>query len=295
MASTLPVFTSHAGEVKVREAYDAVLGHWPVPYREFDVPTAFGTTHLIASGPEHGPPVVLLHALFATATSWYRTVGALAKRHRTLAIDVMGEANKSRPTRVITSLDDYQQWFTELIDHLHVRELSLVGNSMGGFGATYLAMHLPGRVKKLALISPAATFHSIVPFHLHLFLPKAAYLLLPWLPGLPTAMRHSVNWAHAGLPGDGLWSELFYLTMVHGSTQTRIYPRVFTAEELARIKAPTLVLIGDRERVYPPSKARRAALRLMPSVQVQIIPQAHHIAPVAQPEPVNACLLEFLR
>jgi pimeloyl-ACP methyl ester carboxylesterase len=87
--------------------------------------------------------------------------------------------------------------------------------------------------------------------YLHLFLPKATYLLLPWLPGLSTAMRHSVNWAHAGVPGDGLWSELFYLTMVHGSTQTRIYPRVFTAEELARIKAPTLLLIGDRERVYP--------------------------------------------
>lgn len=106
MDTYLPVFTSHAGEVKVGEAYDAVLAHWPVPYREFDVPTGLGNTHVIASGPEHGPPVVLLHALFATATSWYRTVGVLAKRHRTLAIDIMGE-----PTRAVLPVSS-AHWMT---------------------------------------------------------------------------------------------------------------------------------------------------------------------------------------
>ena len=59
------------------------------------------------------PPVVLLHAFFATAMSWYATVGALAEHHRVFAVDIMEEANRSRPTRVISSRDDYLQWFSD--------------------------------------------------------------------------------------------------------------------------------------------------------------------------------------
>jgi hypothetical protein len=59
------------------------------------------------------PPVVLLHAFFATAMSWYATVCALAEHHRVFAVDIMEEANRSRPTRVISSRDDYLQWFSD--------------------------------------------------------------------------------------------------------------------------------------------------------------------------------------
>jgi hypothetical protein len=53
--------------------------------------------------------VVLLHAFFATAMSWYAT----AEHHRVFAVDIMEEANRSRPTRVISSRDDYLQWFSD--------------------------------------------------------------------------------------------------------------------------------------------------------------------------------------
>jgi pimeloyl-ACP methyl ester carboxylesterase len=295
MSENLAVFTSSGGEAAVLAAYDNVLSQWGVPFEELDVATSFGQTHVIASGPTDGPPVVRLHAYFATAASWYRTVGALSDTYRTFAVDVLGEPNKSRPVQPIRSMDDYRQWFTELADGLGLTQMYLVGNSMGGFGATYLAIHLGRRVRKLVLISPAATIHRIIPFYTHLFLPKAMYLFLPWLPGLHHAMGRVVHWLYAGLPTDGPWADLFYLTMVHGSTQVRVFPRVFTAAELAQISAPALLLVGDHERVYNPEAAIRAALSLMPSVEVEIIPGAHHVAAIAQPEAVNASLLRFLR
>jgi hypothetical protein len=43
-------------------AYDAVLKEWPVEYETLHVPTGLGTTHVIASGPAHAPPVLLLAA-----------------------------------------------------------------------------------------------------------------------------------------------------------------------------------------------------------------------------------------
>ncbi|MDF2748492.1 MAG: esterase family protein [Propionibacteriaceae bacterium] len=294
MSDYLPVFVSGEGERTVVEAYDAVLRSWSVPCYEVDVPTSFGLTHVIVSGPEDGPPVILMHAMFATATAWYGIVGPLSRQYRTLAVDILGEANKSRPSRPITSRNDYLQWFTELVDGLGLSQMTLVGNSLGGWGSAYIAMHLRNRVQRLVLISPAATFHSIVPFYLHFFLPKAAYLFFPWLPGVRPMMRRCVNWAWAGLPSDGAWNELFYLTMVHGSTQSRVFPRVFTEEQLARIEAPTLLLVGDHERIYPPDVVIEDAQRLMPSVEVGIIADAHHVAAVAQPNAVSARILAFL-
>ncbi len=127
-----------------------------------------------------------------------------------------------------------------------------------------------------------------------MFVPKAIYLFVPRLPGLDRAVRHRLDWAFAGLPSAGPWYDLFALAMKHGSTQSRVFPRVYDAAALARIKAPTLLLLGDRERVYPAQAASAAARRLLPSVQVEIIQDAHHITAIAQPGAVNTRLVQFL-
>ena len=71
-------------------------------------------------------------------------------------------------------------------------------------------MHLPGRVHRLVLIGPAATFHSIVPFYTHIFLPKAAYLFLPWLPRDRVDDASQCGLGFAWLASNGPWEELFY-------------------------------------------------------------------------------------
>jgi pimeloyl-ACP methyl ester carboxylesterase len=246
------------------------------------------------NGPDTAQPVVLLNALFATATSWGPTVAGLAQHYRTYAVDVMGEANKSRPSRPIASMDDYAQWFTEVLDGLGLKDVVLIGNSFGGFGGAYCAMQLGQRIRNLVLIGPAATFHSMTPFYLHTFLPKALYLLLPWLPGREWVMRRGVNWLLAGLPTDPAWVSLFTQIMVHGSMTTRVFPRVYKPEELAQITAPALLIVGDHERIYSPEAVSSAARRLMPSVQVAVIPDAHHITALAQPERVNQVVTGFI-
>jgi pimeloyl-ACP methyl ester carboxylesterase len=295
MTEFLPVFTTEQGEIETNQAYHAVLDQWQVRYTEFNISTSFGETHVIASGPETAPPVVLLHALFATAMSWYLIVPKLSEHYRVYAVDIIGEANKSRPTRPITSLDDFMQWFTELMDGLKVAQMYLVGNSFGGFTAAYYAMHLPDRIRKLVLIGPAATIYPMWPFYINMFIPKAMYLFFPWLPGLKQTMRRSIDWMVAGLPGEHLWENLFYQVMVHGGNTNQVFPRVYSNEELVQIKAPTLLILGDHEKIYPLQKAIQAAKNLMPEIQVQMIPGAHHITALAQPDLVNTCLQNFFR
>lgn len=294
MSTSIPVFTSPEGEKEIMLAYDAIMGIWAVPYQELTIQTSFGETHVIASGPENGNPVVLLHALSATAMSWYRNVEALSQLYRVYTIDIIGEGNKSRPVKPITSMDDFLGWFTEVMDSLGIDTLYVVGNSYGGFTGAYYAMKLPERILKLVLIGPAATIYKMQPFYTHMFIPKAVYLFFPKLPGLKTTMRRSVNWMHRGLAPDPLWEPLFYNSMVYGGLINQVFPRTYTKEEYAQIKAKVLLILGEQEVIYNNlQSAIRSARELIPNVQVEIIPAAHHVTAVANPEKVNQTLLEF--
>jgi pimeloyl-ACP methyl ester carboxylesterase len=295
MSDPVSVFTSPEGQSEILQAYQAVMDCWPVPYQELTVKTSFGETHVIASGSEDAPPVVLLHALLATATSWYRTVGALSQTYRVYAVDIIGEGNRSQPVKPIKSLDDFRQWFTEVIDGLEIETLYVVGNSYGGFTAAYYAMHLPERIRKLVLVGPAATIAPMRPFFRHMFIPKMVYMFFPRLPGMKKAMRASVDWMYAGLPRDPLWDAVFYNSMLYGGLINQVFPRVYKKEEFAQIKARTLLIVGEREAIYNNwSSAVRSARALMPNLEVAFIPDAHHITAIAQPDRVNQCVLHFL-
>ncbi len=61
------------------------------------------------------------------------------------------------------------------------------------------------------------------------------------------------------------------------------------------IKARTLLILGEPEMIYNNRQsAVKSARALIPSLKVAMIPNAHHIAAVAQPDLVNQRLLCFL-
>src|SRR5512138_2112536 len=100
MPEITSIYRSAEGEAVSVAAYDAVLARWPVPYQEQDIPTRFGSTHVIVSGSDAATPIVLLHGQDSSATCWVYNVEALSRRFRVIAVDTMGDFGKSRPTRL---------------------------------------------------------------------------------------------------------------------------------------------------------------------------------------------------
>ena len=121
-------FKTPEGEAGYLAAYDAAMKLWPVPYEEIDIPTRFGMTHVVVSGPKDAPPLVLLHGYMATSTMWSPNIADFSKDYRVYAIDVMGQPSKSIPDEPIRDAADYAAWLTATLDALHLDRVFLVGH-----------------------------------------------------------------------------------------------------------------------------------------------------------------------
>ena len=75
-------FKTPEGEATFLAAYEAVMKFWPVPYEEIEIPTRFGMTHIITSGPKQAPPLVLLHGMAMTSTMWSPNIADFSREYR---------------------------------------------------------------------------------------------------------------------------------------------------------------------------------------------------------------------
>jgi pimeloyl-ACP methyl ester carboxylesterase len=291
---TLPAFTSEESRSRFIAAYDAALTDWPVPFEEIDVPTRLGPTHVIASGAADASPLLLLPSFAGTATVWRLNVEALSRHFRIYAIDVIGQPGKSLANRPLRN-HDYAPWLAEVMDGLGVARASIVGCSFGAFLALNQAVATPDRVERVVLISPAGVFASQ-----YWKLTYAMRIRAPFLRLMRrlTGARRAPSLADLGprrLPRDIQWAALIGVTMVERAKVSVTTPTVFSRAQLRRVRAPTLLLIADKETLYEPRAMLRLAQARMPGLQGAIVPDADHVAAMAQPDDVNARIASFLR
>lgn len=173
------VYRSARARRMLHETYDGLLAQWGVPVAEMDIPSPFGTTHVIAAGDPGAPPVVLLHGVGDdSALMWLYNAKALAGRFRLYAVDTIGGPGKSVPGPGYAKGFDGAAWIDAVLDGLHLRTARLVGTSHGAYLAQrYAAMH-PHRVERIVCLAGtvAAGGESPMATMLRIFLPEA---LLP--------------------------------------------------------------------------------------------------------------------
>jgi pimeloyl-ACP methyl ester carboxylesterase len=274
------------------EAYDAVVRNWPVAPEELDIPTRLGPTHVIASGARDAPALLLLSSLAASAAIWQPNVEALSAHFRTYAVDTIGQVGKSVPTRRFRGRRDLAAWLNDLLDGLGAGRASLVGNSYGGFVALNQASLAKDRVKRVVLISPAGSFVGLSWQFYYTMLVKGPLRRL-----IRGRRREDVRRLPGGMKldhKDGGWGALMATTMMESGRPDTVSPIVFRKSELHRIKAPTLLLIGEKEVLYDPEKTLKRAMTRMPGLSGEIVPGAHHLAAQSSPEAVNKLILQFL-
>jgi pimeloyl-ACP methyl ester carboxylesterase len=158
MTEYLSVFKSPQAEAAYMAAYDSALAKWPVPYEEKYVPTTYGDTYMIVSGPANGEPLILIHGWGSNAAHWSLNIAALAQSYRVYALDIIGSVGRSKPVKTFSGRASFAEWLTEILDALEIEKANMVGYSYGGFITTCYAIEKPERLNKVVLLAPAATF-----------------------------------------------------------------------------------------------------------------------------------------
>lgn len=285
-------FTTPEARSRYEQAYDRTLATAGVEVRSHDVPTAFGSTHVVETGDASSPPLVLLHTMSFSSTVWVRNLAAFSEHSRVLAVDTIGDVNLSRSERNVKGRDDYVEWFTDVLAAFGISRTAIVGNSYGGWLAANFALLRPELVSRVVMISPPLVFTKYRPaFYRHI-------LRAPFVRSGPKA-EHFARWFVSnptfGDESARLWLDQFAVGMPSFRGMNSFpRPKAFTDDEVRSITAPVLLIEGEDEPMHDPKASIERATKLLPSIASVLLPATKHVAELEQPERVNQVVLDHL-
>jgi pimeloyl-ACP methyl ester carboxylesterase len=279
------IFDSAESQQKYDAAYSVALSLWPVPYSEALIAGRFGSTHVVISGKDDSQPIVLFHPAGCGSVIWYRNIKVLSAGFKVFAVDTIGEVNRSTVTQDLRSQKDLLDWIEELLNNLHIDRADMVGNSFGGYLGALTAAYLPQRVRRLVLISPAGTLDPMRSWMLHFF--------PGYMTGSRLLKRCAYDWIWQGYPIDNCIAEMRMIASTCGIPK-HPGPKVLTDEELRKIAARVLLLVGDHEVIYKAANVIGRAQRLITNLRAEVVPDGNHNAEYTAAEYVNKKVLAFL-
>ena len=103
-----------------------------------------------------GPPVVLLHANYASLFMWEPWATALKDRYRVIRVDLPAHGLTGPEPSGDYSLQRIQSLFEQFVDARGLERFVVVGTSIGGTVAMRYAADHPERIERLVMISPGS-------------------------------------------------------------------------------------------------------------------------------------------
>jgi pimeloyl-ACP methyl ester carboxylesterase len=250
-----------------------------------------------------GAPVIFLHGLFVNHASWLPVRDALSNQFMTVAPDFpgFGESEKPPANRFAYSAEAFAETIADLYAGLDLGRAAVVGHALGGAVALALAAHHPELVSRLVLVD-ALCYEAPVDARRRIALiPVIGGFVFKQLWGRSTFRSFYRNLI---LSGSDAYSnsqldeyyDAFNTPASRGSALATMRATSDTravAAHTGRISAPTLVVWGRHDRIYPARLGQRLA-REIRGAGFQLMDTGH--APHEQhPEAFASILQRFLR
>jgi pimeloyl-ACP methyl ester carboxylesterase len=278
------VYKSAEGERLVRERYLEILKYWPAPNQQLRVPTREGETFIVACGDENSPPLLLLHGGMSNSAIWMGDVTAWAPHFRIYAVDIIGEAGLSAPSRPKFASEAHSLWLDDVLQALSLSRASIVGVSLGGWLALDYATRRPERVEGVVAICPAGVGRQKMSI---LFKTIPLRLFGAW--GKRKAAELVLGRAPAN-PSPALQYFMKFIALIHENLRPRLVKLpVFSDAALQRLNMPVLAIAGGKDVLIDSAETKRRLEQNVPQAKIRYLPEAGHFIP-AQRE----AILEFL-
>jgi pimeloyl-ACP methyl ester carboxylesterase len=208
-----------------------------------------------------GEPLVLLHGFTGAGSDWRYVfdLDELAKTYRLIVPDMRGHGYSTNPSEKFTHRQSALDVFA-LLDHLKIDRFKAIGLSGGGNTFLHMATQQPLRIEAMVIIS--ATTHF--PEQARAIMRRFSFDDLPAEDLAQMRQRHK--------HGDDQIHALFRQGSGFKDSHDDLN---FTAADLGKIIAATLIVYGDRDPLYPVSIATEMYAAI-PHAYLLVIPNAGH-------------------
>lgn len=211
----------------------------------------------VPSSAANGKTVMLLHGKNFNGAYWEQTAKVLVQKgYRVIIPDQIGFGKSAKPLHFQYSFHELAANTKRILDQLNISKITVLGHSMGGMVATRFTLMYPGIVEKLILENPIGLedYKLKVPYQ-----PVDKW----YMSELKSDFNSIKNYQLASYY-DGKWKDPYtkWVNLLAGWTLGKGYPRIAwnsaltydmiytqpVCYEFGQIKAPTLLIIGQRDR-----------------------------------------------
>ncbi len=247
-----------------------------------------------------GEPLVNIPGAGSTLDGFYRHVPVYAREYRLIIYDPRGAGRTNAPDVPYTTemmADD----LAGLLDAIGIDSAHLLGASMGGMIAQQFALRYPQRTRSLILACTKFGGPHEIPVDAEILdyweHPKQLSPEDSIMQGLrfqmsqefrdnnPNIIKEIITKALAAPPPANPQSGMRQVEAIMGHN---------TYDKLPEIKAPTLVIHGDADRMSPVGNAMILASRI-PNAELVILKKMGHAFIIEAFDKSNRIMLDFLR
>jgi pimeloyl-ACP methyl ester carboxylesterase len=220
----------------------------------------------------------------ANSAMWMGDVAAWAEHFRVYAVDLIGEAGLSAPSRPPLASEAHALWLDDVMRELSLTQASMVGVSLGGWLALDYATRRPDRVEGLVVLCPGGVGRQKLGIA---FKSIALRMLGDW--GKRKTSELILGRAPAN-PSPAMRSFMEFVSLIHKNLRPRMVKLpVFSDEALQRLTMPVMAILGGQDVLLDSAETKRRLEHHVPHVEVRYHPEAGHFIP-RQTTPI----LEFL-
>lgn len=275
-----------------------------IDWREHVRRERVGHTEVVISEIGEGPPVLLIHGLAGCWQNWLENMPAIAQAgYRAIAIDLPGFGGSPMPHWRI-SMPAYGSLIAALAAERRLRDVTVIGNSMGGLIAADIGSRRPDWLSKLVLVSPAGMLHASLRTLPTEVLSRLTVATAPLVnryqhramhrPGLRYRAFRQVFHQPLKMRKELLWEFMARAVNAPGfSAAVTSIPGFDLKHRVNAVGIPTQIVWGRDDRVIASQDAPRYHRRIETS-ELHVFDECGHVPMAERPTRFNRELIEFL-
>ncbi len=251
-----------------------------------------------------GPDLVQIGGAVSGHEGYATVTEAMSRHFRVLDYDHRGYGRSDRPEQRY-GLDVWSRDLIALLDHLQVEQTYVHGGSMGGFIAVYFGTRFPERIAKLIIGGAAARSDTMARHQFRVWQALARTCGIDSEELAALLCTHAFSRRYLDGPDGGAVALAAMREVTARNASLPVFldacEAMITADvtdDLARITAPTLVMVGAEDGLTPVEQGpagtgARAMAEMIPGARLEVLDGGHGYL-VEQPEESIRIVLEFL-